>query len=238
MWQGLRLDRGTRAFYYGLAGFLALGVMACMPRPAPLAPGGLQPIDPGVVRDWVTELMPASAVRYELQWIYETQQGRVRGRAAVRFARPDSVRFDYRAPFGRSGAAVLIGDSVLWAEPEEEVATLIPVASLFWAALGLPRYPPDGRPVLGEEGEGTRIWRFGDGRFEKTYVETVRPEPRLQMELRQGADLIGTTQVSLDSLGSPSTATITFPRAAARFTMTINRVERLAGIDPAVWREP
>jgi hypothetical protein len=238
MWQRLRLDRRTAVIYYGLASFLALGVMACTARPAPLAPAGLRPIDPGVVRHWVAEFMPAGAVRYELQWIYETQQGRVRGRAAVRFAPPDSVRFDYRAPFGRSGAAVLIGDSVLWAEPEEEVATLIPIASLFWAALGLPRYPPDGRPVLGEERAGVRIWRFGDGRFEKTYVETVGPEPRLQMELRQGTDLIGTTRVSLDSLGTPSIATITFPRAAARFTITVNGVERLAGIDPAVWREP
>lgn len=232
------LDRSASQLNWGVAFLAVVGGVACTPRSEPLTPARLPALDPALAREWAAALAPDHPTRFDLQWVYETQQGRVRGRAAVRFAPPDSLRFDYRAPFGRSGAAVLIGDSLVWAEPEQEVETLIPVASLFWAALGLPRQPPAGTPVFGRERANERVWHFRSEGLEQTYIQTWGGAWRLQMELRQGESVVGAADVRLDSLGKATGSTITFPRAAARFTLTVTDNERLESIDPAVWRAP
>lgn len=235
MWQWLKLDRLGRLPYYGVVLVLLAG---CARAPGPLAPESLPRLPDATVRQWTDAFTPKGPLRYDLQWVYETQQGRARGRAAVRFAPPDSLRFDYRAPFGRSGAAVLIGDSVLWAQPESEVEQLIPVAGLFWAAIGLPRHPPAGETVRGQETPAGRVWQFHDGSVRNTFRENHGPEHRLHMELTRGADVMGLVDVQLDSLARAQTATITFPRAATRFTFTVRDVERLEGFDPEVWKRP
>jgi hypothetical protein len=236
MWQRFALDRLSSWTYY--AG-VSYALAACSTGPRPLAPDRLAPIDRATVRQWVSEFTPTEALRYDLSWLYQTQRGSVRGRAAVRLAPPDSIRFDYRGPFGRSGAAVVVGDSVLWAQPEDDVKQLIPIARLFWAALGVARVPPPGATLVGGTASNARIWRYVDGGEAVTYVASRGESRKLQLEMSVLDQVVGSVDVRLqENTNLPSRATIVFPRAATMFVITVEGIEPLSGIDPEIWREP
>ncbi len=238
MLQQLALDR-LRAGPYYVGCATAVLLAGCSGRPNSIAPADMEPLEVAVVGDWVAQLQPDQARLYDLRWTYTTQRGAVRGRSTVRFAPPDSLRFDYRGPFGRSGAAVVVGDSVLWAEPEEDVEQLIPVAPLFWAALGIPRDPPTGARVFGLESGTQRIWQYVSGGDTLSYVVTGEPEFRLQAEVRRLDEVIGTTDaVFNDSTQVPEEATMTFPQSATLFQLRMVNVETLASHDPDVWKRP
>jgi hypothetical protein len=239
MWQQLALDRHRRSVYYALvlSGLTALS--ACARGPQPLGPDRLPAISRATVREWVEEFTPGRALRYDLRWTYQTQRGSARGRAAVQLAPPDSIRFDYRGPFGRSGAAVVIGDSVIWAEPQRDVERLIPVARLFWGALGVAREPPQGAVLVGGVVNGARVWRHVDGGESVTYVVNLDEPRTLRLEMSQWGKVVGTVNVRLEEASVlPRTATMVFPSSASLFVITVAEIERLPSIDPEIWREP
>lgn len=216
----------------------ALGTGACVGRPGPIAPDELPPLARRAVVQWVRELRPRSPLRYDLRWIYETQQGRTRGRAAVRFAPPDSLRFDYRGPFGRAGAAVLVGDSVVWARPSDDVEELIPVVRLFWGAMGIPQDPPVGAAVWGREASDVRVWRHATTLDTLTYVERWGSGHTLTVEMRHAGSLVGTATAEYAAGAVLRGARMHFPASAALFTVSVQDVEQLTSVDPSVWREP
>ncbi len=238
MLQQLAVDRSSvHSYYVGSAAVLLL--LGCAGRPESIAPESLAPLEEATARTWVNELQPGQAALYDLRWTYATQQGSAKGRATVRFAPPDSLRFDYRAPFGRSGAAVVIGDEVLWAEPEDDVDQLIPVAPLFWAALGIPRGAPPGSQVYGIETGSQRVWQYVSGGDTLSYVVTSEPELRLQAEVRRFEEVVGITDAVFDdSTHVPREATMTFPGSATLFLLNVVKVETLASHDPDVWKRP
>lgn len=238
MLQQLALDRtAARSYYVGSA--LVLLLAGCTGRPGSIAPANLRPLEESTAKSWAAELRPTRAMLYDLRWTYTTQKGSTRGRATVRFAPPDSLRFDYRAPFGRSGAAVVVGDSVLWAEPEEDVDQLIPVAPLFWAALGIPRDPPMGSRLYGLQTGSQRIWQYVSLGDTLSYVIADSPELRLQAQVRRFDEFVGTTETVLDdSTRVPEEATMTFPGSATLFVLNVVNVEMLAAHDPDVWKRP
>jgi len=239
MLQQLALDRRGLKPYLWLV-FVLLGVSAaCGSGWSLVGRESLSPMSERQVRAWVSELVPAGRRLYDMRWAYRTQQGGVRGRAAIRFAPPDSIRFDYRGPFGRSGAAVVVGDSMVWAEPEEDVSELIPVAPLFWAAIGIPRDPAPGATVYGRETNGERVWQYALAGDTLTYVVRRGTEYRFQAEMRRLDDLVGTVDVSFaDSVGIPSEATMNFPGSATIFQLIVDNVESLDSFDSQVWRRP
>ena len=73
------------------------------------------------------------------------------GGAPRRIAPPDSLRFDYVGPLGLgAGAAIVVGDSTVWADPEPELSALVPGIPMLWAALGIVRPPaPDAQVERG-----------------------------------------------------------------------------------------
>ncbi len=243
MWQRFVLDRGFAPVYYhvfrgGLVG-LGLAVAGCGAGVVPLVPRPLPPLERGLAGRWVAGISPTRALRYDVRWTFENQQGTVRGRAAIRFVPPDSLRFDYRAPFGRSGAAVLMGDSVRWAEPEDGVASLLSISPLFWAALGIPRPPPDDVPVFGLVREGERVWRYAVAGDTLTHVAHDGPERLLRMDLRRDGDVVGRIEVTFaDTVALASRALMLFPGSASRFTMTVQDIEELTTVDPDIWQKP
>ncbi len=210
---------------------------ACNRPPRPLAPLGMIPMSRDTARAWVAELAPTELRRYDLRWRFQNQQASVAGRGAVRLAPPDSLRFDYRAPFGRSGAAVVVDDEVIWREPEDGVQ-LIPVVALFWAALGIPRLPPVGSKVMGLADGDRRIWQYLVDGDTLTYV--VRSGSlRLQAEIRQPGRLVGTVDVRFDpETHLPTQATLTFPEKAAILRFTVEEIEELASLDADIWKRP
>jgi hypothetical protein len=199
----------------------------------------MDPIDMTTVREWVAGLAPSKATRYDLRWTFQTQQGAVRGQAALRVAPPDSLRFDYRGPFGRSGAAFLVDQDLVWAVPEDEVELLIQAFPLFWAALGLPRTPPPGATILGVETEGSRRWQYGVNGDTLGYVVTSTPERKFFAAMRRLDDVLGHVEVNYDAeTGLPSKVILTFPETASVFLMDVTGVDTTVTFSDDVWKRP
>ena len=238
MWQWFALDHsGGFTYYAKLVAPLAL--LGCVGQPGQLVPGALPSLDDATVARWIERQLPEKALRYDLRWVYATQQGHTRGRAAIRFVPPDSIRFDYRAPFGRSGAAVIIGDEVIWSEPEAEVGMLVQTAPLFWALIGIPRSAPDGFEVAGVERGVEHVWRYSGLVDTLTYVFLEAQPTVLRLEMRQAGDVIGTVETEMnDMTGYARQGTIRFPQAAAIFRVTVREVVTMTEIDDGIWKRP
>lgn len=240
MWQRLALDRHRRSTYYGVALAVPIALSACGIHIPPLGPADLPPIDRSVAEEWVSPYLPGGPVRYDLRWSYTTQQGTAKGRAAVRFVPPDSVRFDYRAPFGRSGAAVIVGDDVVWQRPEEDAEGFIQVAPLFWAALGMPRMPPAGVAVSGMVDGETRLWRYAGMTDTLTYrARATLPGASLQAQMRRGGRVVGMVEVTFaDTVLQPASANMIFPGSASIVDFTVVAIEPIAAVDSTIWKAP
>jgi hypothetical protein len=236
--QPFPLDRPRRRLYYPLVVTGAALVGGCTGLQS-IAPANLAPIPRDSVAGWVGTLQPAVSLHYDLRWRFENQNGRAGGRAAVRFAPPDTLRFDYRGPFGRSGSAVVVGDDAVWAEPEGDFRSLIPVAPILWAALGIATPVPADGALLGHEGPERRAWRYVDGDQELDFIHEPGAPPRLLAELRRGGRIVGLAEVALASPTGPSTsADLRFPPDRSRLTFLVQRVDTVAAFGPDTWRRP
>ncbi len=239
MQQRLALDQLTRYFYCVGVITGCFVVLSCAGRPPLIAPELLGPIESAKVHAWVAEMVPRAPIRYGLRWSFENQKGSAHGRAAVHLIPPDSLRFDYRAPFGRSGAAVVFGDSLVWSEPEQELDQLFEFAALFWAAIGIPRAPPAGWQIRGDETAERRAWQYVRGADTVSYVVAAPPTRRLRAEARLGDQVIGTVDVAYsDSTGWPASAVMFFPSSAASFRFTVLEVGAIDSLDENVWKRP
>ena len=238
MQQWFALDRPDRFVYY-LGALGLVGLSACGVKVATVAPADLPPLSPADVADLVALFVPTEKLRYDLRWTYQTQQGTARGRAAVHFVPPDSVRFDYQAPFGRSGAAVIVGDDIVWSKPEEDVERLIQVAPVFWAALGIPRDAPEGAALTGRVEGDLHQWRYALAGDTLTYAVQRRPGGTFAADLRQFADVVATVSVAYaDSLMWPATAQMIFPGSASTVIFSVEAIDTLTTVDESTWREP
>lgn len=214
-------------------------ISGCRPQAPSFGPEAMAPIDMTTVREWVTGLAPSPATRYDLRWTFQTQQGAIRGQAALRVAPPDTLRFDYRAPFGRSGAAFLVDEDLVWAVPEGEVEVLIQAIPLFWAALGLPRTPPEGSDIFGIETEDRRRWQYGVNGDTLAYSVVTAPERRFLASMRRMDDVLGHVEVNYDAQTDlPTKVTLTFPETASRFIMDVTDIDTTATFSADVWKRP
>lgn len=212
--------------------------LACRPDVPPIAPAEL-PVAPSAdAAAWARERTPNRALRYHLRWSYETRRGEARGRAVVQFVPPDSLRIDLEAPLGRRGAAVVWGDRVVWAEPEEALTRLAPSAELLWAMLGVPRGPRAGAAVTGRMTETERVWRYVSRDTAVTYVVAAGPPPHLRAQIVSGSTPIGTAFVELDPASGVVRRGRTLIGREALFTYRVNRLDTLAAIHPSVWQTP
>src|SRR3989441_12210527 len=88
------------------------------------------------------------AIRFRFK--YRDERHRWAGRGTTRVAPPDSLRFDYTGPLGLgAGAAVVVGDSVLWADPKENFNSLVPAVRMLLGAIGGGRPPGGADAVFG-----------------------------------------------------------------------------------------
>jgi hypothetical protein len=171
------------------------------------------------------------------RWRYEDGRVKYAGRGSARIAPPDSLRFDYAGPLGLgSGAAVVIGDSVAWADPAASFRSLVPAIPMLWASLGMVRPPGAGATVFGLADAGRTIWRFAVQGDTLDYVATLRPEPVLEAEWRRGGTVVARSRTRLDPQAHPVGARIDFPEAKSRFELTVVAVDTAAVIPPALWR--
>ena len=195
------LDRLRALSYIGACTLLA----GCPGPPAPLVPVALAPASRDSAVAWTRATLPAGPTLIRFRWHYEDGHVRYAGRGSARIAPPDSLRFDYAGPFGLgSGAAVVIGDTVAWADPAKSFRSLVPAIPMLWASLGMVRPPGEGAAVsglvqAGRGGGGRVIWRFAQPGDTRAYVATSGVERVLEAEWRRaGGAVVARSRTRLD----------------------------------------
>lgn len=185
---------------------------------------------------WAAATVPRQRVAVQFRWRYRDERAGYSGRGIARVAPPDSLRFDFRGPFGYSGAAAIVGDSVLWTEPAGDFSALVRGVPLLWAALGTVRPPAPDAQVFGEQADGRTAWRFV-GRDADTldYVARDSVPALLEVEWRQRGRVRARSRTEYGSDGVPTSARIDFSEAKARFELTVVGRDTLAVFAPAMW---
>jgi len=212
---------------------------ACAGGLKSIAPAGLHPVPADSVKGWEAGFRPSQSRQYELRWTFENREGRAAGRAVARFAPPDTLRFDYRGPFGRSGSALVVGNAAVWSEPEGDIESLVPVAPILWAALGITPALDEGSELFGDETAERRAWRYVGGSRELDYLHVRQPAPRLLAELRERGGILAVADVRLASGSAlPVEAVMQFPRERSKFSLTVKQVDSVAAFPAETWRRP
>lgn len=172
-------------------------------------------------------------------WRFLDEKGTASGRGSAQIAPPDSLRFDFRGPLGSGrGAAAVVGDSALWAEPEDQVQRLVPSYPILWAILGQGRYPLAGDQVSGLETERVRAWRYVNGVDTVDYVLTLAGKRQLVADVREGPRRIGRVVTTFDADGWPLTARLDVPSGPARLDLTFTERTRMDAIPSDRWIAP
>ncbi|HKW40238.1 MAG TPA: hypothetical protein VJN39_03220 [Gemmatimonadales bacterium] len=237
--QRLPLDRRIALSYIGAC----VALLACRPRLTALVPQPLPPVDRDSAVDWTRATLPLHTTAIRFRWKYQDREKRWGGRGQARIAPPDSLRFDYVGPLGLgAGAAAVVADSTIWADPEKNFRSLVPAVRMLWAGLGIARPPAAAAAVFGAGGGGgaadssVRIWRFVQGDDTLDYRETRGESRVLEAEWRREGRIQARSRTQLDGHRMPATARIDFPEGPARFELTVVSVDTAAIFDPAIWR--
>ena len=195
-------------------------------------------MSPDSATRWALTTAPRHAAGIRFKWRYEDRKLNGAGRATARVAPPDSVRLDYAATLGlSSGAGVVVGDSVLWADPNQDVRSFIRGAPVFWALLGTARPPAAGVAVsggmVGSREQPHQAWRYATGADTLTYVTGGQA---LDVEWRNGSTVVARSHTELDEHGWPARAQVQFPESGARFELTVVSVDTTVVVPAALWR--
>lgn len=206
----------------------------------PLVPDLLGPVSRDSALAWTRATLPVAGTAIRFRWRYQDERLRWPGRGTARLAPPDSLRVDYVGALGaRSGAAVVVGDSVIWAEPAGDFETMVPAIPLLWAALGIVRPPASDAVVSGAtltERSTRMLWRFARGADTLEYVATSGEARTLEAEWRRRGRTVARSRTEYDARAQPATARIDFPEANARFELTVVGIDSGVVIAPPLWR--
>ena len=206
----------------------------------------LAPASRDSAAQWARATLPRTPALIRFRWHYQDERVKYAGRGTVRVAPPDSLRFDYVGPLGLgSGAAVIIGDSVVWADPDKDFRSLVPAVPMLWAAFAMVRPPSESAAVFGAPLERRVVWQFAQSSDTLAYVATAPDSARqggmLEAEWRRAGKLVARSWARLDTLVHPAGARIDFADAAgkageARFEITVVAFDTAQVFVPAIWR--
>lgn len=227
------LDRPRAGFY--IAACAAL--VGCRGRLAPLIPGPLAPVPADSVAAWVGSNGPVAPVALRFHWRYRDKRRSGGGRLVARVAPPDSLRVDWAAVLGlKSGAAVVLDDSLSWADPQEDFPSSVPPAvQLVWTALGVTRPPRPDAAVFGVRDSAHVLWRYVEEDDTLDFRLRVVAPRTLEAEWRR-AHVMARSRAVLGPDGVPTSVRIEVPERRARFELTFAGVDTAATFTPALWR--
>lgn len=222
------------------AAYIAAGVWltACVGRPAPLIPEPIAVAAPESVAVWTAGTGPTRPTALRFKWRYHDERISGGGRGTVRVAPPDSMRVDWATTFNvKTGAAVLVGDSLLWADPKQEFPESPPPAvQVIWTALGLIHPPRAAMTVYAGRDSTRTVWRYVDGR-DTVDFRLLTVEPRtLESEWRRDQRVMARSRTVLGPAGLPQSVRVDVPERPARFEITFVAVDTMATFPPALWR--
>jgi hypothetical protein len=227
------LDRpGARSY---IAACVAL--TACRGHLAPLVPELLAPVAPDSIVAWTAPNGPARRVALRFKWTYRDDRRSGGGRGTLRIAPPDSMRIDWASALNiKSGAAVVIGDSLRWADPKEDYPSANARAiQLVWSALGIVRPPDSGVATFGMRDTAGTVWRYIQDRDTVAFRLTGIPR-MLQGEWRRAGRVMARSRTQLAAGGLPQGTRVDVPERSARFEITFVAVDSTAQFAPALWR--
>jgi hypothetical protein len=214
MWQRFSLDRRRLAPYLGAV------VAGCAGQLEPLVPVDAIAVERPAVLEWSAPTTPSGQVVHRFKWLYRDGRQSAGGRGSARLAAPDSVRVDARGPLGQGrSSGVVVGDSILWAEPEDNLIEAAPNVALMWALFGVARAPDPGAELLGIERPGFIAWRIVAGPDTLEYVRE-HERRRVRAELRRGGEVVGRTEATFDQAGRLRESRLTVPGVPARLDLT------------------
>lgn len=207
--------------------------------PGPVAPVGFAADTAGRAPTWVAATVRSDARQLRFDWKFQDPKGLAQGRGSARMAAPDSLRFDFRGPLGSGrGAAAVVGDSALWAEPEDQVKKLVPEYALLWAILGQARAPGGPQDVSVIESATLQAWRYVQGADTVEFILT-RAEPRqLVADVRRGSTRVGRVVTTFDLEGFPRKARLDVPGTPARLDITFTEARVLPRVPADAWERP
>lgn len=238
MGQRVRLDRAAGALYTTLFGLIVL-VAGCSRRAPALVPEAASPVSAEQVRDWVRATQPSGHLVHRFRWLLRDERSSAGGSGSARLAAPDSLRFDVRGPLGAgAAAAVVIGDSAAWTEPENAIDRLVPSYPLMWAMFGIARLPADGSELRGFQDGATTMWQYALGADTVEYLRTGGEAPRLVAEVRQGGKVVGRAEAELAADGRPVRSRLVVPSVPARLDLTFNSSSESGGFPAKIWSPP
>ncbi len=219
---------------------LGLGLSGCAAGLAgPRMPVGAQPSSAAAIAPWLDSLRVDVATEVRLHWRFQDPQGEASGPGSMLFVPPDSLRFDVRGPLGSGArAAMVVGDSGIWAEPAEDVAQLVPEYTLLWAMLGQVRRPEAGDQVEVAEDADVFAWRYLRGGDTIDYIVTRRAPRQLVADVRRAGERVGRVHTVFDSLGRIVSARLDVPSRPARLDLTFTRHRRPDSLSATVWSPP
>ena len=208
--------------------------------PGPVLPAALQPVTAAQVSGWVSASHPGERRLLRFKWQFvDADKATAGGSGSARIAVPDSLRFDYRGPLGAGrGAAVVLGDSGLWAEPEDQFKKLVPNYALLWAMLGVVRGPSTEDVLFGLDDERITAWRYVHGIDTVDYARTKGTPSQLVADVREGGTRIGRVVTTFDDLGAPATSRLDVPAGPVRLTLRFTLVSTPSPLDPEIWHAP
>jgi len=199
----------------------------------PLAAG-----DGEAARGWATSTVPRHHTAIRFKFGYKDEGRTWGGRGTARIAPADSLRFDYTGPLGLgSGAAVVVGDSVAWADPAQNFRSLVPAVPILWTALGIVRPPASQATVQRAEAPPRSIWRFVQDGDTLDYVASTDGATRiLESEWRKDGKVLARCRTALDAGAQPVSAHVTFPEVPASLDFTVVSIDTAAVFAGAIWR--
>lgn len=233
MLQRFRLDRA------GLVAYLGLSVLACHRGSPALVPAAAKPVSAAAVAGWVRATEPAGHTLHRFKWLFRDERSSAGGSGSARLAAPDSLRFDVRGPLGAgAAAAVVVGDSAIWTEPQDVIRKLVPNYPLMWALFGIARLPESGSTLRGYHDGTTAIWQYARGTDTTDYVRSGGETPKLVTEVRQAGKVLGRTETTLSPEGRPLSARLVVPGVPARLDITFVSSSENAAFPPRTWAPP
>lgn len=219
------------------AAYLAL--TACGGAPGPVVPTGAAPSTPAAAQAWIDGSAADGHLLHRFRWLFRDREGSAGGRGTARITPGDSLRFDVVGPLGTGrGAAFVVGDSALWAEPEEDVAKLVPNYPLLWAMLGVARLPVPVAEVSWYQDEKLTAWRFIQGSDTTEYARFNGPPVRLVADVRQAGRRLGRVETVFTPEGRLKSSRLDVPTAPARLDISYNSTAASDPFPLNVWQRP
>ncbi len=205
-----------------------------LPKPSGFVPGETQ-----AATAWARSTLPDGAREIRFRWQFRDDKGAAGGRGRVRLAVPDSARLDVQGPLGSGRAAALVaGDTALWAQPADDVKRLVPNYPLFWALLGVARAPSNGATVQRSSDPEMTAWRYHRGADTLDYVWTGGNPGKLIAQVREGGRQVGTVETTFGPDGQPVSARLIVPSAPARLDITFSSIQKATSFEPDTWTPP